>query len=732
VTKTSFQKLVEEMRRRRVFRVATLYVVSIWPILQIIDILSPTLNISDGTMRSLLFYFVLGFPIAIVFAWLYNLTPKGLVKNTGNEDVAQERMFGNRLEIAVIVVCISFAGVLFTFQDDLFEMTQGDDAPTNALAQQAQQYESIAVLPFVPFSDDRQDEYFADGLAEELLNVLAKIQSLQVAARTSSFAYKGVTYNIQKIGRELGVDVILEGSVRRNDVDNTVRVTAQLIDVRTGNHLWSETYDRKFEDIFRIQDDITEAVVGELRITLLGEEKELLMAHETATPEAIIAHSKGREELAKRTGSAIRLAKEYFEQAVASDPNYATAYASLAEANVLLVQYDNADKETQHALAQEAVDKALAIDEDLGLAWAAQGLVLMGQEDKREEAKAVLEKAIKLNPSYAMAYMWYASYQDSFEETTAMFEKAFTLDPMSPVAGYNYANNLIMKGRDVEAMDVFSNMVDADPFYPNSYVLVSMINSYNGRYDHAIENLKKSYDLGDYSKSGIYLAEMYTELGDVERARHWLEQTPKNKDYERSYMWFDIQHMVIENNWAGTEEALKKLADPAADAKEYEQYDAIVANYFLEDYPKVIRAFEVVEPEMEYSYKWLIKSRGLSHLVYAAHAYNETEQTEKALELIDQIRLMHKEYDDKGFRKMANHWYWMGLVDVIEGNNDLAIISLQRAVDAGWLSKWQIENEPILRDLLNKPEFSEVRQSLNARLAIIKEQLAYMDKTASL
>ena len=120
MTKTSFTKLVEEMRRRRVFRVATLYVVSIWPILQIIDILSPTLNISDGTMRNLLFYSVLGFPIAIVFAWLYNLTPKGLVKNDSNEDLVQERIFGNRLEVAVIVVCVSFAGGLFTFQDRLF------------------------------------------------------------------------------------------------------------------------------------------------------------------------------------------------------------------------------------------------------------------------------------------------------------------------------------------------------------------------------------------------------------------------------------------------------------------------------------------------------------------------------------------------------------------------------------------------------------------------------------
>ena len=732
MTKTTFQNLVEEMRRRRVFRVATLYVVSIWPILQIVDILSPSLNISDGTMRNLLFYFVLGFPIAIVFAWLYNLTPKGIVKNDGNEEAAQERLFGNRLEIAVIFICITFAGVLFTFQDDLFEMTQQESAATNALIQQTQQYGSIAVLPFVPFSDDRQDEYFADGLAEELLNVLAKIQSLQVAARTSSFAYKGMTYNIQQIGRELGVDVILEGSVRRNDIDNTVRVTAQLIDVRSGNHLWSETYDRQFEDIFRIQDEITESVVGELRITLLGEEKQQLMAHDTATPEAVIAHTKGREELVKRTGSAVRLAKEYFEQAVASDPNYATAYASLAEANILLIEYDNADAKTHRELAQAAVDKALAIDDELGLAWAAQGLVLMGDYERRDEAKEVFEKAIRLNPSYAMAYMWYASFQDSFEERIKMYEKAFILDPMSPVAGFNYAVNLVELGRDVEAMEVFSNMVDADPFYPNSYVVVGLLNHINGRYDHAIENLRKSYNLGDYGKSTLFLTEVYTELGETEQARYWMNQIPSNEMNERGKKWMNARHSVIDDNWPEAEKILREFATPGNEAESSEQWDAIIANYYLQDYPSVISAFEVLEPELDISYKTFQKRRGLSTLIYVAHAYNEIEQSEKALSLVNLIRSEFSEFLDMGFRKTANHWYLMGLLEVVEGNEEMAIISMQRAVDQGWVNIWEMEQEPILRDLFDKPEFSEVRQTLNARLAIIKEQLAYMDKTASL
>ncbi len=732
MSKTSFQKLVEELRRRRVFRVATLYVVSIWPILQIIDILSPALNISDGTMRDLLMYFVLGFPVAIVIAWLYNLTPKGLVKNDGNEEAAKERLFGNRLELAIIFVCVSFAIVLFTFQDSLFEPVQESQSLAQTSGPQLQQYSSIAVLPFVPFSDDKQDEYFADGLAEELLNVLAKIQSLQVAARTSSFAYKGIQYNIQKIGRELGVDVILEGSVRRNDVDNTVRVTAQLIDVRTGSHLWSETYDRKFEDIFRIQDDITQAVVGELKIALLGEEKQQLLAHDTADLNAIMAHSKGREEMVKRTGSAITLAKEYFEEAIAHDSNYATAYASLAEANILMIDYANADREAQLALAQEAADKALALDNDLGLAWAAQGLVYMAQEKKHDEARKAFEKAIKLNPSYAMAYMWYGTLQDDFSETTRLYEKAFKLDPKSPVAGFNYANNLIMLGRDAEAMDVFSSMVDADPFYPNSYFLVGQINTLNGRHDYAIENFEKSFDLGEQAKSGMYLANLYTDLEELDKARHWMELVPKNDYTHHAFRWLNITHLAVEDKWNEAKVELLKLAVPKDQNNVKQQMDALVANYYLGRLPEVITAYENAKPNLTFDHKLVMNNRWLGNLTYAAYAYQQLEKKDKAEELISEIREIFSDYTENGYRVMATHWYWLGLIDVIEGNEELGVVSIRRAVDQGWIFKWQFEHEPILREYIQQPEFIEVRQSLNTRLNIIKEQLAYRAKTASL
>jgi len=278
---STFQKLIDELKRRRVFRVATLYVVATWPIIQIADILSPALSLPDGAMRTLLIVFIAGFPVVIAFIWIFNLTPKGLIKveaaGESKNVESQERLIGKNAELLIVSVLLLIAIGLFVFSGST-ALYSSKDAGSLSSALESPKIESIAVLPFVPFSENKQDEYFADGLSEELLNVLAKIKSLRVAARTSSFAYKGVNKNIQEVGTELGVDAILEGSVRRNDIDNTIRVTAQLIDIRTGTHLWSDTYTRKFNDIFKIQDDITTAVVAELKITLQGDEQKQLLA----------------------------------------------------------------------------------------------------------------------------------------------------------------------------------------------------------------------------------------------------------------------------------------------------------------------------------------------------------------------------------------------------------------------------------------------------------------------
>ena len=229
--------------------------------IQIADILTPAIGLPDASMTYLLIAFAAGFPFVIALSCVFDLNKGGVAVTSETANVDEEPLLPARTE-SIVVIALSLAIVaLFALQ---YVSPDEAAADTSVATIEEAPPRSIAVLPFATFSSDSNDSYFADGLTEELLNALARVNELQVAARTSSFAYKGVNKHLQKIGRELGVESILEGSVRRNDVDDTIRVTAQLIDVHSGSHLWSDTYDREYRDIFRIQGDIAGAVVKQL------------------------------------------------------------------------------------------------------------------------------------------------------------------------------------------------------------------------------------------------------------------------------------------------------------------------------------------------------------------------------------------------------------------------------------------------------------------------------------
>jgi len=723
-----FHLLVEELKRRRVFRVATLYVVATWPIIQIADILSPALNLPNGAMRTLLMLFIVGFPIVIALSWIFNLTPKGLKKihAADGESIEQvsERLIGKKTEVLVIGLLIATAVGLFFLQEPLIG-TNNTANSSSPLSSADSKFESIAVLPFVPFSENKQDEYFADGLTEELLNVLAKIQSLRVVARTSSFAYKGVNRNIQEVGNELGVDAILEGSVRRNDVNNTIRVTAQLIDIRTGTHLWSETYDRKFTDIFKIQDEITESVVSELKITLLGDERKKLLAHDSANTDAMVAYSRGRSELAKRTSASIIEAEQYFTQAVFEDPGYATAYASLAEANTLLILYSGKPRDEYLAKAQAAVDTALTLDPNLGLAWAAQGLILMSTENKGDEARQALEKALQLNPSYAMANMWYGTLQDDNDKMMEYHQKALLLDPKSPVAGYNVAANLIKVGRDKEAMDVFSQIVGADPFYPGAYNLVAQINQYSGRTDQAIIQYKKSYELGESKEIAEELANLYINLGDLANAKEWMAIAKEGASEEFTYGlgWMEISALLLEGNRQQAKVVLSQYK--TVDKPDmWGYYNSTKANYWLTDYPETIAQFEKAEALRIKNDMMPMKKLGMDAYIFASFAYQQLEQLDKSKELLKLIKLEQDKIITSGLRITADLWYNKSLVQVIEGDFQSALITLQRAIDEGWTQPLRTKEEPILKALMDDVNFKSMLAGLETRMNLMREQLA--------
>ena len=718
------QQLIEELKRRRVFRVATLYVVAMWPMIQIVDILSPALGLPDDAMRTLLIIFIAGFPVVILLAWLFNLTPKGLVKNSDTqEEDGEARLISKHFELILVSMLLVTAIGLFMFQGNFSTNTQQMEL-TEAEAGDAPI--SIAVLPFVPFSEDLQDAYFADGLSEELLNVLAKNQKLRVAARTSSFAYKGVTKNIQEVGRELGVNNILEGSVRRNDVDNTIRVTAQLIDVETGAHLWSETYDRQFSDVFKIQDEITAAVVDELKVTLLGDDNQMLMTHETASPEAMVAHTMGREELAKRTSTSVEAAARYFKKAVNDDPTYARAYASLAESYALMIQYSNKPRDEYNALAQDAVNQALRLDPNSGLAWAAQGLIYFGQENKQDEAREALKKAIELNPSYAMAYMWYGSLLDDIGERNKYHKKAFELDPKSAVAGYNVANNYADQGDDKAAMETFSKIVEADPFYPGAYRLVGEISRSRGRLDQAVVQYKKAYSLDPDLQTAINIGHMYADLEDGKNTAVWLEKIKeKTKNEPRiDVVWLEFFSSLLNKDQETAEKTLLPYRDVESENL-FERLNSVMVNYVLKDPVGAIKAYEKSEEIRRQTEMDPPLLKFMEAYVAAAYSYQLLEQPEQAEPILTALNQELDEYSTKGLRLTPQMWYHKALVQALSGEKQMSLVTLQRAIDEGFSESLRMSFEPILDELKDDENFIAMNAGLTAKMNLMREQLAF-------
>ncbi len=325
---------------------------------------------------------------------------------------------------------------------------------------------SVAVLPFTNMSADPEQEYFCDGMAEEIINVLARLEGLRVVARTSAFAFKDEKLDVREVGRRLDVESVLEGGVRK--AGSRVRITAQLISVDDGFHLWSERYDRELMDVFAIQDEIAGAIVDRLKGELLGPDRDALSGHRTRDIEAYTLYLKGRHHWNRRIPAAVEKARECFLQAIERDPDYADAYVGLADSWVVLENFRAVEPEEAFREAAAAVARALAIDGTLAEAYATRGWLKMVAEWDWAGAESDLRRAIELNPSYPSARQWYAVYllvvgrsSEAIEES----RRAEELDPLSPIIGTIVANLLENAGRNEESLAQYNKVLAMDPSF---------------------------------------------------------------------------------------------------------------------------------------------------------------------------------------------------------------------------------------------------------------------------
>jgi len=414
-----------ELKRRNVFRVAIAYVVLAWIVMQVGDTLAPALRLPESVNSVLAFFLILGFPLAMFFAWAFEITPDGLkLEKDVERDTSITPTTGRKLDRSIIALLVVALGY-FIWQSQI---------PTAEPEADEINDQSIAVLPFENMSSDAEQEYFSDGLSEELLNLLAKIPELRVSSRTSAFSYKGKDFKISDVGRELNVAHVLEGSVRKSG--NRVRITAQLIQTDTDVHLWSETWDRTLDDVFVIQDEIAKAVVDELKVRLLGE----LPHVATADPEAYSLYLQARHGIDQRTYESLGRSEEQAKQALQIDASYVPGWALLARIYVAQAGTGFRLPNEAFPLAHNAIQKALEVDPNFGQAHALLAHVMAYYDRDFAGAKREFDIAREADPSdYEITFR-----ASLFEMVTGNPEEGLRLGLQvlehDPLRGGNYAN----------------------------------------------------------------------------------------------------------------------------------------------------------------------------------------------------------------------------------------------------------------------------------------------------
>jgi TolB-like protein/Tfp pilus assembly protein PilF len=505
-----------ELKRRNVYKVAIAYAVVAWVLIQIATQLFPFFEIPNWAVRLIVLLLAIGFPIALIIAWAFEITPEG-IKRTEAVESAPKRRKGVVWIAVVVIGAVLSLGLFF-----LGRYTSRGGASSRAEVPA----KSIAVLPFDNLSRDPENAYFAEGIQDELLTRLAKINELKVIGRSSTQRFKSGADDLSGVAKQLGVAHVLEGSVQK--AGDRVRINVQLINAATSAHLWADTYDRNITDVFAVESEVAKTIAEKLAAKLTGAEEHAIAARPTQNAQAHELYLKGRHFWNKRTGADLKRAVEYFMQATAADPNYALAYAGLADTYVLMPNLGAGMPADCYPKAKSAALRALQIDDNLGEAHTSLACVLVYHDLDFAQADTEYQRALGLSPNYATAHQWYADTvltpTGRFEEAFAEFKRALELDPLSLVVYTDFANICRCAGRMQKGADLLHRALEIDlNFYyaPRNlgFILVGQ-----GDYQHAIEEYQKARAVSEEPRILALLAHAYGLSENRTEASKLLEQ----------------------------------------------------------------------------------------------------------------------------------------------------------------------------------------------------------------
>ena len=536
------QNFFAELKRRNVYKVAVAYAVVAWLLIQIATQVFPFFDIPNWVVRLVILLIIIGFPIALVIAWAFELTAEG-IKRTEAADAAHLRASSKHTWIYVVVIAaLMSAGLFFLGRYAASRNTGGGRGGDSLPAK------SIAVLPFDNLSRDPENAYFAEGVQDEILTRLAKVADLKVISRTSTQQFKSVPEDLPQIAKRLGVAHILEGSVQKQG--QQVRVNVQLIKAATDTHLWAESYDRNLTDIFAVESEIAKNIADKLRAKLTGSEAQAMAARPTKNGDAYQLYLKGRFFWNKRTGFDLLKAIDYFKQAIEKDPNYALAYAGLGDSYILLSGFGAATPKESLPQAEAAAKKALEIDDTLGEAHATLGFSHCVYHLDFQSSIKEFERAIALNPNYATAHQWFGNTTltavGQFDRAIAEGKRAVELDPLSLIINADLGADYLSARRVDEAIAQFHKTIEMDPrFYYAHWNLAEAL-ELKGQLREAFAEYKKAVELDNDPFVLALLGQAYAKLGKRDEAQKILSQLHQlaADRYVSSYS-FAIVHLAL-------------------------------------------------------------------------------------------------------------------------------------------------------------------------------------------
>ena len=717
---------IQEMQRRKVFKVATVYAVVAWILLQLGEVTFEPLQLPQWALTVLVVTVILGFPVTVILAWTFDITDDGIVRTRAS---GTGRGSAIKSLAAVMVVLITVGALGYYLYGIYAPRFEESAQPAAELVEN-----SITVLPFDDLSPQRDQGYFADGIAIQLQDLLDGVDGLKVKSGQSALAFRQQQKSATEIGQLLGVETVLQGSVRKNNDSSDVRITAQLISVSDGFQLWSETYNRRLDDVLDVQEEIAREIVDQLKAEWKSQADEPLVAANLAAPQTVNVDAldklfQGQEQLRQRTPASLQRAVDLLLESIALDDSRPLAFAELASAYVLLSSYGDLPLPEAAGKAGEAVQRALGLDGNLPEGYASLGLLRwnLGQLGSAESA---LRTAVRLDPNAVQARIWLAGLlgeRGRHREEAVVLEQAAEFDAINPLLNINWASNLLKTGQVQSGFEKLKFMLDV---YPDSAIVLRTLADWHltfGHFELAHDFATQALTVEpDDPLNRAAFVQVQLRLEDFDGAQASLSGTDESSgNLKLLNTYYD--YLLLTGNTVAIEESVARALSAegaegdARDPRFLLRWGGMaalfdgrfnVASERLADLLDIDRDGEA-DPTMH----------RLEIMSLLARAYQGQQLTQRVSNVLAAAQTLATQVRGRGVA-IPYLAYLEACVAALAGDASTTMDRLQAAYDSGWRDAWSLENDVRLVTMRHRSDFQGFTETVKSDVALARSQLA--------